>query len=688
MVFGVHLLAKQQAKSSVTVMQILQGHVDEVDEFIQRTTEDFLIIHLDVRTRIQYLSLPLSNLSVFDDMLNDRHFRLSLVSYNDQIEHAVERFTLAITDALKDLQKAKEAVVIFWQHLQQAVADGGFQTESLQPFAQTMMENMDGWMRALTKLCRQGQGLQEALGQLAFTIMEMQRRVGVASRKDVRSMSNDTGATSARSKSIRRKLFSRGSGPGTPGRRSSEKPLPRDPFLEIQTLGTRPASRLDAVGPGAKQSQSSRPNSAMPQVLNRAKSCSALASDINHPPDAPRPPSRSASRLSKAFSLGRPFPSTKRAYDDQPNSLGPNIKHHTIVNPDNRPSTAPASQGPPLDRPKSRWTLNRPQTRQSSRPPQSAFPSTTTPPSDPQDPRHEEKIVESEDTLKEQITHFLKTDRVVEAWDNIAKTANCCGTSIAKTKQWPSSVFRAKASSTADGPVSAQTPQTAPTETTSTKTKTPLRNHRSSSLSRFASRARSKSAGRAMTAPTPRTPTTNPTTTATPTAVKPDSSQVPFPQESEDMNTFFFKKRPSTSPRIHVLSIAIDEELEKSFTTSSQSHSHSHSHSKTESYTHGQSRARARARSQARNRESTTANASTSAGTTTSASTNESIDLTTRIQINSHTMGSEELQSDHGSNAETGSIITALPRIPVHASMPLGPARGSAGGWSVFPVVA
>ena len=188
MVFGVHLLAKRLAKSETQVMQILQGHVDEMDGFLQRTTEDFLIIHLDVRTRIQYLSLPLGNLEVFDQMLEDRNFRLSLVTYNDLIEHAIERFTLAITDAVKDLRKCRDAMSAFWHYLHDLDRECCFETDSLSAFYQTMMENTEGWLTVISKLRRRGAALHKALGQLSFAVTEMQRRVGVASRKDVVSL--------------------------------------------------------------------------------------------------------------------------------------------------------------------------------------------------------------------------------------------------------------------------------------------------------------------------------------------------------------------------------------------------------------------------------------------------------------------------------------------------------------------
>lgn len=185
MVFGVHLLSKNLAKSELSVMKILQKHVNELDGVLERTTEDFLIVRLDVRTRMQYLNLPLRNLDVFDGMLEDRNFRLSVVAYNDQIEHSIDRFTLAITDSLKDLQKAKEALGALWFYFRKLTDEGCFKSESLKAFHQAMVDNMEGWLVALSKLRRQGTALQKALAQLGLATTQMQRRVGIASRKDV-----------------------------------------------------------------------------------------------------------------------------------------------------------------------------------------------------------------------------------------------------------------------------------------------------------------------------------------------------------------------------------------------------------------------------------------------------------------------------------------------------------------------
>jgi hypothetical protein len=59
-----------------------------------------------------------------------------------------------------------------------------------------------------------------------------------------------------------------------------------------------------------------------------------------------------------------------------------------------------------------------------------------------------DQLTNGRDTMKDQISQFLKTDRVVEAWDSVSKNASCCARPLAKTKEWPSSIFRTKSSTT------------------------------------------------------------------------------------------------------------------------------------------------------------------------------------------------------------------------------------------------
>jgi hypothetical protein len=183
--FGVHLLAKGLAKSNIEVLKILQHHVDEFDGFIERNTEDYFIIQVDVRTRIQYLSLPLENLDIFDEMLQDRNFRLAMVEYNEQIEHAVDRFTMAVKDSLKDIQKGREAIGALWHYIRQSAKENRPLPSDLAALYNAMLANTEGWNTALSKLSRKGMALESALAQLGLAITEMQRRVGVASRRGV-----------------------------------------------------------------------------------------------------------------------------------------------------------------------------------------------------------------------------------------------------------------------------------------------------------------------------------------------------------------------------------------------------------------------------------------------------------------------------------------------------------------------
>lgn len=443
MTFGVHLLAKGLAKSELEVLKILQGHVDELDGFLERTTEDYMLIRLDVHTRIQYLSLPLGNLDVFDEMLQDRSFRLSIVSYNDQIEHAINRFMMSITDSLKDIRKGKEAMGALWHYVRRLAAEGCFESEGLRPFYQAMIGNMEGWVVTFSKLRRQGTSLQKALSQLALAVTEMQRRVGVASRKDAvsshleafmgrgsdsnkRSLVDIASRGANSNRPLKHKLFRGSARPLS--RSNSDKPLPRDPSLKPKPKRPPPAGSKHTngapppgegnLGPGS--SNVAKQESANLRILNRAKSCNNLAGEAKTDTEPPPIgiPGRLTKKLSKTF-----LP--KRSEGEKRDTT------------ETRPVTAPSSKGsrnvsmeqfkdisttgpPPL--PTSQSVAKSPMLRQQA-PQQSS---------------------DSQDSMKDQISHYLKGDRVIEAWDNMTRKPAGSRPSPAKPKDWPLSMFRAK----------------------------------------------------------------------------------------------------------------------------------------------------------------------------------------------------------------------------------------------------
>lgn len=183
MSFGIHLLAEGLAKSEDEVMRILQTHVDDVDGFLESTTEDFDLAQSDVEERLRYLKLPLEHVEVFDRMLEDRTFRLSIVEGNEKIEHIVERTSEAMKDALKDVQKGLQATNALAQYLDKVKNSWTTRTPGHDAVFVAMVGNVEGWHRAFSDLQAQGNKLGGSLVQLAGIVSEMQRRAGVASRK-------------------------------------------------------------------------------------------------------------------------------------------------------------------------------------------------------------------------------------------------------------------------------------------------------------------------------------------------------------------------------------------------------------------------------------------------------------------------------------------------------------------------
>src|SRR4030081_339392 len=117
--FGIYLLLNGIAKDDEQVMSILQGHVDEVDEFLETTLEDFDLALHDIEDRLNLLKLPLERIEVFDAMLQDRAFRLQIVNGNEKIEHVITRTATAMNDALKDVKQGVSACKEFSKYLQE-----------------------------------------------------------------------------------------------------------------------------------------------------------------------------------------------------------------------------------------------------------------------------------------------------------------------------------------------------------------------------------------------------------------------------------------------------------------------------------------------------------------------------------------------------------------------------------------
>ncbi|KAK0256965.1 hypothetical protein B0A54_07464 [Friedmanniomyces endolithicus] len=247
-VFGMHLLQQGQAKSDEAVVKILQTHVNEVDTFLERTSEDFDLAIADIEERIRHLKLPMEHLEVFNAMLDDKKFRTQLLNGNDNIEKIIDRTAKAMNAALMDVRKGLQAAHELGKYLDSIKESWPRESNGIAEVLGAMRGNEQGWKKYLKDLQAKGTNLGSHLVQLGTVIGEMSKLAAAASRRSAPSQAKSS------SRSVR-------SLPASPGLRSKfarddvepvpaialallNKPLPKEP----DTVAG--ASRMAAPGFG------------------------------------------------------------------------------------------------------------------------------------------------------------------------------------------------------------------------------------------------------------------------------------------------------------------------------------------------------------------------------------------------------------------------------------------------------
>ncbi|OBT62718.1 hypothetical protein VE03_07104 [Pseudogymnoascus sp. 23342-1-I1] len=182
--FGIYLLLNGLARDDEQALTILQGHVDEVDGFLETTLEDFDLAQEDIDERLRNLKMPLENISVFQDMMEDRDFRNQIVSGNETIEHIITRTAAAMKDSLRNVQQGMEATREVAGYMAEEKARHEWQTErpEMREVFDAMKGNADGWYKAYVSLQTKGNKLGVALVQLGSIVAEIDKRAGEISR--------------------------------------------------------------------------------------------------------------------------------------------------------------------------------------------------------------------------------------------------------------------------------------------------------------------------------------------------------------------------------------------------------------------------------------------------------------------------------------------------------------------------
>ncbi|KAL1303273.1 hypothetical protein AAFC00_006683 [Neodothiora populina] len=236
-----HLLYNYQAKSDAEVVKILQAHVDDIDGFLEKTTDDFDLAIQDIEERLDFLRLPMTHLDVFDVMLDDKTFRVQLVDGNDKIEQIIKRTAQAMNASLFDVERGIRAMKELTRYLDKVKDDWPEDYTELPAIYAAMRGNEEGWLDCLQSLQLKGNKLGVTLVQLGATIGQMNRLAAAASR---RSMIHEASTLTPRSK-----YASGGPNARQPrhlrhiSKHSLDKPLPQEPdTLQPAVDATLPAT--------------------------------------------------------------------------------------------------------------------------------------------------------------------------------------------------------------------------------------------------------------------------------------------------------------------------------------------------------------------------------------------------------------------------------------------------------------
>ena len=182
--FGVYLLLNGIANSNEQVVSILQDHIDEVDEFLEVALEDVRTAIEDVSERTDLLKLPMSNMDAFEKMLEDRAFRLQIVTGNEKIDHIITRTRTALDATMEDIDEGMRATAEFDVYLgNQMNQPWRQQRPDVVEIFEAMKGNAEGWWKAFNDLQESASDLDTLLTALGQMTTEMDQRAGEVSRR-------------------------------------------------------------------------------------------------------------------------------------------------------------------------------------------------------------------------------------------------------------------------------------------------------------------------------------------------------------------------------------------------------------------------------------------------------------------------------------------------------------------------
>lgn len=269
-VFGMHLLQQQAAKSDEEVVRILQTHVDEVDNFLEKTTEDFDLAIKDIAERIHFLKLPMAHPDVFGTMLEEKQFRTQLMEGNEKIDAIIERTSRVMDAALLDMSRAKTATKELGRYLNAVSDEWPGEKQDLEAVFNAMRGNEQGWKHCLRELQAKAHELRDNLEKLSNVLNEMARMAEAASKR-VRAHGRAASAGQSGMSSIPRSKFNNDAQRSRA--MSVDKPLPKEPIntdgpVELEAhpvLADRRQEQSRAIPTSPERTRESRSSTVPPR---------------------------------------------------------------------------------------------------------------------------------------------------------------------------------------------------------------------------------------------------------------------------------------------------------------------------------------------------------------------------------------------------------------------------------------
>ncbi|KAF1352090.1 hypothetical protein BDV97DRAFT_348754 [Delphinella strobiligena] len=322
-IFGMHLLHTHQAKSDAEVVKILQSHVDDIDGFLEKSTDDFNLAIEDTEERLSFLRLPMTHLDVFDIMLDDKPFRTQLVDGNDKIEAIIERTAKAMNASSSDVESGISAIQDLGRYLDRVGPDWPHDYSELAAILAAMRGNQEGWLGCFRDLQMKANQLGVVLVQLGTTIREMNSLAAAASRRSmVQKRVSVSPPRSRYASGVPHTRHSRHT-----SKHSIDKPLPQEPdLLQPAVQATLRQPRHESYPSNHQPSrESNRQAKAPPETSIAELSTSKMR------PREPQSPRIAETNVMATF-IKHSGPLESDASNASPNSL---ITRHSVLRPVN-----------------------------------------------------------------------------------------------------------------------------------------------------------------------------------------------------------------------------------------------------------------------------------------------------------------------------------------------------------------